>query len=229
MTKVVAWQRFSTEALFTGAALFLVGCGGKSGTTTVPNQAVEITLQPLSQTVPIGEAAVFSVTATGTAPFSYQWNENGVEIAGATSASYTTPAVSLGAGGSTSIGSFEVTVSNAANSVTSNAATLTAGPRSPKAGDLRYLLFQQVDLPGLGVAGGGNSNFWGGGEDSSASVQNAVGTPISMGSSGGCNASACTWLYDVLPLPSPMTGIDMYYQGGNYSSFASDLQILCGF
>lgn len=79
----------------------------------------------MSQTVPIDEAATFTVTATGTAPLSYQWSENGVIIAGATSASYTTPSVSLGSSGSTSIGLFEVTVSNAVNSVKSNAAMLS--------------------------------------------------------------------------------------------------------
>ncbi len=121
---------------------------------------VAITVQPLSQTIPIGQTATFSVTATGTAPLSYQWSENGAEIQGATTASYTTPAVSLSADGSTSIGSFQVTVSNTVNSVTSNTVTLTAGPRSPKAGDLRYLLYQQVDLPGLyAVAASGSGIF----------------------------------------------------------------------
>ena len=40
-------------------------------------EAVTITAQPVSQTVPIGETATFSVTALGTGPLSYQWGENG--------------------------------------------------------------------------------------------------------------------------------------------------------
>ncbi|MGC9291301.1 MAG: hypothetical protein ACP5EP_01065, partial [Acidobacteriaceae bacterium] len=64
----------------------------------------------MSQTVPLGSTASFSVEAIGSAQLSYQWSENGVEIPGATSSSYTTPAVALN-GASTAIGSFQATVS----------------------------------------------------------------------------------------------------------------------
>src|ERR1700688_3464053 len=90
----------STRALFVCTALLLTGCG--STPRPAPSQAAAITAQPLSQFIPIGETATFTVTATGTAPLSYQWSENGQAIAGATSASYTTPAITLGESGSTS-------------------------------------------------------------------------------------------------------------------------------
>ncbi|HLV94317.1 MAG TPA: immunoglobulin domain-containing protein, partial [Candidatus Acidoferrales bacterium] len=85
-----------------------------------------ITTQPANQTVIIGQTATFSVVATGTAPLTYQWMENTGSgfnnISGATSSSYTTPSTM-----STDTGTiFEVTVSNAQGSVTSNPATLTA-------------------------------------------------------------------------------------------------------
>ncbi len=54
--------------------------------------APSITAQPASQTITAGQTATFSVTATGTAPLSYQWQKNGAAISGATAASYTTPA-----------------------------------------------------------------------------------------------------------------------------------------
>ena len=173
--------------------------------------------------------ATFSVTATGTGPLSYQWSENGAEIAGATSASYTTPPVSLGEDGSTSIGSFQATVSNASSSVTSNAATLAAGPRSPKAGDLRYLLFRQVDLPGLLDDGGLGSGVQAGGGDDSTSIWigDTVGTPLKLESNESCGPGIqyqCVWPFDAFNLPSPMTGLTMYYKGGEYSNFESDLQ-----
>jgi hypothetical protein len=63
------------------------------------------------------------VVATGTAP-NYQWRRNGVPIAGATLASYTTPATIEADSGSL----FSVVASNSAGSVTSSNATLTVGP-----------------------------------------------------------------------------------------------------
>jgi len=83
-----------------------------------------ITKQPSSQTVIAGQTATFSVTASGTALLSYQWQKNGTAITGASSASDTTPATSMSDTGA----QFTVVVSNAAGSVTSNAATLTVNP-----------------------------------------------------------------------------------------------------
>ncbi len=219
--------------LVAGAALFLAGCGGTGGTVTPPNQAVAITVQPLSQTVPIGQTATFSVTATGTAPLSYQWSENGAEIPAATASSYTTPAVALDAGGSTPVGSFQVTVSNAVGSVTSNAATLTAGPRSPKAGDLRYLLWQQVDVPGLMANPGGgivqalSIDGGEGGAFSDSWMTNGVGSPLAIGGQVcgvSSNTSICGWGYVGEFLPPPMTGLSMYYEAGSYSTYLAGLE-----
>src|SRR5205823_6019461 len=93
-----------------------------SGANTNQNPvAPVITTQPVNQTVITGQAATFSVVASGTAPMSYQWQKNGANISGATSSSYTTPATAAADNGST----FIVVVSNAAGSVASNAATLT--------------------------------------------------------------------------------------------------------
>src|SRR5947208_1483284 len=66
-------------------------------------------------------SATFTVTATGTAPLSYQWQKNGTAIGAATAASYTTPATTAADNGD----QFTVVVSNAAGSVTSTAAVLT--------------------------------------------------------------------------------------------------------
>src|SRR5882762_4430108 len=90
-------------------------------TVNVAVVAPAITAQPVNQTVTAGQTASFSVTATGTAPLSYQWRKNGVNIAGATSASYTTPTTAISDNGAT----FDTVVSNSAGSVTSAAATLT--------------------------------------------------------------------------------------------------------
>ncbi len=57
----------------------------------------------------------------GAAPLAYQWSKNGTAIAGATGASYITPATALTDSGE----SFTVLVSNSVGGKTSNAATLT--------------------------------------------------------------------------------------------------------
>ena len=98
----------------------------RSGSSSLA--APTISTQPGNQTVVARQSATFAVTAGGTAPMSYQWQKNGASIAGATSASYTTPATTTTDNGST----FRVVVSNAAGTITSTAATLTvaalAGP-----------------------------------------------------------------------------------------------------
>ena len=95
--------------------------------TLVVQSPPAIVQQPATQTVTAGQTATFSVAATGTAPMSYQWAQNGTPISGATSSSFTTPATSVSGSGS----SFSVTVTNAAGSVTSTAATLTVSPIVP--------------------------------------------------------------------------------------------------
>lgn len=78
-------------------------------------------MQPANQTVSAGQAASFSVTATGAMPLTYQWQKSGSAISGATNATYTTPATTSADNGA----QFKVVVSNSKGSATSSAATLT--------------------------------------------------------------------------------------------------------
>src|SRR5581483_4456234 len=112
--------------LCAGLALLLCGCGGSgsSGSGSGSNSgAPSITAQPANQSVSVGQSATFSVTATGSAPLNYQWQKNGSNIDGATSATYTTPPATPADNGS----HFQVVVTNSAGSVTSSAATLNVG------------------------------------------------------------------------------------------------------
>ena len=95
-------------------------------TSGAPSVGPTIATQPASVTITSGQNATFNVAATGTAPLSYQWLQNGVAISGATGATYTTPAETTG-------GSFAVTVSNAAGSIASEQATLTVMITAPAA------------------------------------------------------------------------------------------------
>ena len=78
-----------------------------------------ITLQPQSLTVAQGADASFTVAVTGSVPV-VQWMKNGINIAGATGATYTVTAAQL-----TDAANYSVSIANAAGSVISNAATLT--------------------------------------------------------------------------------------------------------
>ena len=82
-----------------------------------------ITIHPVGQTIVVGQTATLSVVATG-ASLSYQWQKNGANIPGATSASYNITATALSDSGST----FSVDVKNSFGSVMSNAATITVLP-----------------------------------------------------------------------------------------------------
>lgn len=66
-----------------------------------------IIVQPQADTVMAGQSVTFSVTVTGTPPFSYQWYRYGVAISGATSSTYTITNVSPA-----NAGMYTVTVSN---------------------------------------------------------------------------------------------------------------------
>jgi hypothetical protein len=103
-------------------AISLAGCSGLTnpGGTTQP-VAPSLMVQPVSATVTAGQAATFSVAATGTAPISYQWRRNTANISGATAASYTIPATTTADSGS----KFDVVVRNNSGSITSSQATLT--------------------------------------------------------------------------------------------------------
>jgi hypothetical protein len=108
--------------------LCLTACGGSGGSGAPPAPlpaptaaAPSITTQPADQTVVAGQPAMFTVTAIGSAPLTYQWQKNGTAIAGATAASYTTPATIQADSGST----FLVVVANAVGSMTSTSAQLT--------------------------------------------------------------------------------------------------------
>ncbi|MDB6059351.1 MAG: hypothetical protein JWO95_3195 [Verrucomicrobiales bacterium] len=79
-----------------------------------------ITQQPQTQTVSLGSSPVFSLTANGTAPLTYQWRFNGTAISGATTSTYTRNSVTA-----SDAGSYSVIVSNSVGLITSANASLT--------------------------------------------------------------------------------------------------------
>ena len=87
-----------------------------------------ITTQPAAQSVTAGQSASFTVAATGSGTLTYQWTKGGINISGATSATYTIVSTASG-----DAGSYAVVVTNSVGSVTSMTVTLTvsAAPVGP--------------------------------------------------------------------------------------------------
>ncbi|MEQ2009067.1 MAG: immunoglobulin domain-containing protein [Limisphaerales bacterium] len=88
-----------------------------------PTNAPTIVTQPVSQTANAGQNASFAVTVSGTAPLSYQWRKNTVNISGANGPSFSLYSVTT-----SDAGSYDVVVTNIVGSATSSAATLTVVP-----------------------------------------------------------------------------------------------------
>lgn len=98
----------------------IVGPGFSPAAYLSVNDPVQILAPPQNLVRDPGQPAVFSVTASGTTPLSYQWRKNGVAIPGAESDSLTLPAVT-----EEDEGAYDVVVSNAVGPVTAEAATLS--------------------------------------------------------------------------------------------------------
>jgi glucose/arabinose dehydrogenase len=89
-----------------------------------------ITTQPINQTVTEGGTGSFSVSATGSAPLTYQWQRNGTNIPGATASSFSLSPATLADNGA----KFRCLISNTSGNATSieAALTVTPNPNAPR-------------------------------------------------------------------------------------------------
>ncbi len=108
-------------------ALSLAEIGQNLSAGADPSTPPSITLQPANQTVASGASATFSITSAGSAPLSFQWQKNGVNIPGANSSTYITPPTSSNDNGAT----FRCIVSNSTGTLTSESATLFVTTSAP--------------------------------------------------------------------------------------------------
>jgi arabinan endo-1,5-alpha-L-arabinosidase len=90
------------------------------GSKVTINTTPAILTQPASHTVQAGMSVSFSTLVSGDPAPTYQWRKNGVDIAGATSATFT-----ITNAAATDAGNYAVAVTNAAGTAVSNSATLT--------------------------------------------------------------------------------------------------------
>jgi hypothetical protein len=125
----VAWNGLDTTIPVSTQVPFvqliaLNAAGATIGTSTVVNAPITaglpvITAQPVAQAVASGASATLSVATTSSTPVALQWYLNGSAIAGATQATYAVPVAQ-----SANAGSYTVSISNAAGSVTTQPALL---------------------------------------------------------------------------------------------------------
>ena len=198
----------------TSLLLLALGCGSSQNQTGTSSK-LSIYGPPSNVTTPLGQTATFEVFASGPGALTYQWKRSNVAISGANQSSYTTPPVAASDTGT----AYSVIVSDGKSSITSAPATLTVGPRSPLADDLR---FQQVDSPAGAIQG------------YTEPIQLiypdgvyypvAIGSPLRMGL-GQCVpgvAQDCWWDYDIWPTPTSEPVSTLYWID-KYTNLATDL------
>ena len=110
-----------------------VTSGTVSLTVNAASVTPTITLQPASQTVTVGQPATFSVTATGTAPLTYQWFMNSTAV-GTNSNTFTISQTTV----ANNQAQIHVTVTNSVGSVTSSNVTLTVNQAASTTSVLTY-------------------------------------------------------------------------------------------
>jgi uncharacterized repeat protein (TIGR03803 family) len=173
-----------TNVAFSNAALYSVVISNAFNSVTSDDAVLEviyspahITAQPASLTAVAGSIATFSVTATGDAPLTFQWLENGTNLTdGGNISGSATSTLTIANVAATNAGSYTVIVSNPIYSTTSDVAQLTVvPPTAPSAGFTSLSFFtdgndgafpfttltQGKDGNLYGTAEGGGFNFQG--------------------------------------------------------------------
>jgi formylglycine-generating enzyme required for sulfatase activity len=94
-----------------------------------PDTNISFTLQPQSQTVPLGDAAYFSCSVASTNPPAYQWYFNNVPLPGKMARTLSIPSVTYG-----HAGNYQVRVSAGGQTTNSATAQVTVVPKTIPAG-----------------------------------------------------------------------------------------------
>lgn len=159
-----------------------------------------IALSSARQLVSSGGSLSLTVSASGTAPFSYQWKRNGIPISGATASGFTV----INAGAVRDNGYYQAVVTNASGTVTSSAIFVAVAYSSPQVLAWGSNDSGQVTLPtGLtgvvAIAAGGYHNL----------ALKSDGTVVGWGYNG----------YGQTTLPSGLSGV-VAVAAGYYHSLA---------
>ncbi len=182
-------------------SIVMAGVGPQCANNPTPPT---ITQQPQSTTNCAGGTATFSITATGDAPLSYQWQTNSVNLVnGGDFSGVTSNVLTVSPVSATDAGSYRCIVTNAAGSVTSSNATLTVNA-----------------LPALYTVGGGGS-YCSGGSGVTLTLSSSESGVTYYLQLGGSNTGATL----------PGTGSGLNFTGvtaaGTYGILASNTATSC--
>jgi hypothetical protein len=186
-----------------------------------------IGLQPLTQILPYGSAAKLTVLATSmtdasgnpTPGASYQWNFNGVPIPGASGSGFSTYSIPQLL--ASNVGTYTVTVSNAAGSTASTGATLSIVSTPPAtSGSTRF-----INISSRGQVGtGGNiliAGFVIGGSGSKSVLMRGVGPGLAKYGVTGTLAQPILSLYNGANPPALVSSNTGWANSPNTSSTAA--------
>ena len=112
--------QITNDGVYTVIVSNLAGVTASSNAVLRVGNPPSISVQPRSQEVAQGSNVTFNISATGTAPLSFQWSRGGVALAGATNSALTLTNIQ-----STNAGAYAVTVSSSFGTAVSSNATLT--------------------------------------------------------------------------------------------------------
>jgi len=122
----------ATTALFSGSGTYVLRLTADDGQVSVFADSTyvisagtppTIATAPTSQQIGAGGTVTLSVVAGGVGPFTYQWQKDGMNVAGATAASYALTAAQV-----SQAGSYTVVVGSSGGSVTSSSAVVGVVP-----------------------------------------------------------------------------------------------------
>lgn len=138
---VVAWGGTGSGEAIIPAGLSGVTAiaAGNYYTVAIGGLSPIITTQPVGATLNVGQGASFSVANTGTAPMSYQWRKDGVDVFGASSTTLALSNVQTN-----QAGNYAVVITNAFGSVTSSVVALAVN-RLVQTVSFGSLLAKRVD------------------------------------------------------------------------------------